>query len=236
MQGQARPCVQHHHYCRCKMSNRAAGPVWVDADEINCPTGASTMTSSVFDNAICGNVERSQTYITMTSYFFVDPVWLQPRCLPGQSPGTPCLPFLVRVSPQVCAEPCRHPACPASSMCLSACLCRTRGDPALPFHHLPVAATLRKAAAAAAAEQDFLTAIRLRLKAAVIAGQTHQAEHCSRCLRGVAQVVFLLIWCVCITLGQACCCVCITLVVMQYIRHARWESRSGCWWKAVYCV
>ncbi|KAL0045420.1 hypothetical protein WJX82_006097 [Trebouxia sp. C0006] len=64
---------------------------------------------------------------------------------------------------------------------------RTRGDPALPFHHLPVAAALRKAAAAAAAEQDFLTAIRLRLKAAVIAGQTHQAEHCSRCLRGVAQ-------------------------------------------------
>jgi len=120
----------------------------------------------------------------------------------------------------VCAEPCRHPAYPASSQCLSACLCRTRGDPALPFHHLPVAAALgkclsaclcrtrgdpalpfhylpvaaalRKAAAAAAAEQDFLTATRLTLKAAVIAGQTHQAEHCSRCLRGVAQVTSLL--------------------------------------------
>ncbi|KAL0021740.1 hypothetical protein WJX79_000457 [Trebouxia sp. C0005] len=64
---------------------------------------------------------------------------------------------------------------------------RNRGDPALPFHHLPVAAALRKAAAAAAAEQDFLTATRLTLKAAVIAGQTQQAELCSRCLRGVAQ-------------------------------------------------
>ncbi|KAL0039754.1 hypothetical protein WJX77_006967 [Trebouxia sp. C0004] len=62
-----------------------------------------------------------------------------------------------------------------------------RGDPGLPFHHLPVVAALRKAAAAAAAEQDFLPAVRLTLKAAVIAGQTQQAEHCSRCLRGAAQ-------------------------------------------------
>lgn len=120
---------------------------------------------------------------------------MQPRRLSGQSLGTPCLPCLVLVSPQVCAEPCRHPAYPACSQCLSARLCRNRGDPALPFHHLPVAAALRKAAAAAAAEQDFLAATRLTLKAAVIAGQTQQAEHCSRCLRGVAQVVSLLNCC-----------------------------------------
>ncbi len=124
-----------------------------------------------------------------------DPVWLQPLCPSVQSPGTPCLPCLLQVSPQVCAEPCRHPAYPAWSNSLSACLCRNRGDPALPFHHLPVAAALRKAAAGAAGEQDFLTAIRLTLKAAVIAGQTQEAEHCSRCLRGVAQVTSLLTCC-----------------------------------------
>ncbi len=122
----------------------------------------------------------------------MDAVWLQPCCPSGQSPATPYLPCLLHVSPQVCVEPCRRPAYPACSNSLSACLCRTRGDPALPFHHLPVAAALRKAAAAAAAEQDFLAAIRLTLKAAVIAGRTQQAEHCSRCLRGVAQVTSLL--------------------------------------------
>ncbi|KAA6422020.1 MAG: hypothetical protein FRX49_08038 [Trebouxia sp. A1-2] len=82
-----------------------------------------------------------------------------------------------------------HPAYPARLKFVR----RNRGDPALPFHHLPVAAALRKAAAAAAAEQDFLTATRLTLKAAVIAGQTQQAELCSRCLRGVAQA-FLRRW------------------------------------------
>ena len=68
------------------------------------------------------------------------------------------------------------------------CAYRDRGDPALPFHHLPVLAALKKAAAAAVAEQDFLAAIRLRLKAAVLAGEREVAEECSRGLRGIAQV------------------------------------------------
>ena len=147
-----------------------------------------SLTSHSFGNPLSNIVTHDPP---MTPNLF-DLTWLQPCCPSGQSPATPCLPCLLHVSPQVCAEPCRHPAYPASSQCLSACLCRTRGDPALPFHYLPVAAALRKAAAAAAAEQDFLTATRLTLKAAVIAGQTHQAEHCSRCLRGVAQVTSLL--------------------------------------------
>lgn len=70
------------------------------------------------------------------------------------------------------------------------CAYRDRGDPALPFHHLPVVAALKKAAAAAVAEQDFLAAIRLRLKAAVLAGEREVAEECSRGLRGIAQVGF----------------------------------------------
>ena len=131
----------------------------------------------------------------MTPNLFVDPVWLRPLCLSVQSSATPCLPCPPQICPQVCAEPCRHPVYPACPKFLCTCLCRNRGDPALPFHHLPVAAALRKAAAAAAAEQDFLTATRLTLKAAVIAGQTQQAELCSRCLRGVAQVTSLLTCC-----------------------------------------
>ncbi len=183
-------------------SDRAAGPVWVNKDEIICLQAAVSLTisclshSSVFDspnidNPLSGAVKQ---YTSMTPNLF-DLIWLHPRCLSGQSPGTPCLPCLVRVSPQVRAEPCRHPAYPACSKCLSACLCRNRGDPALPSHHLPVAAAFKKAAAAAAAEQDFLTATRLTLKAAVIAGHMQQAESCSRCLRGVAQVIFLLTCC-----------------------------------------
>ena len=78
--------------------------------------------------------------------------------------------------------------CWLCGLTVSTFVCRERGDPALPFHYIPVVAALRKAVATAAAEQDFLTAIKLRLKAAVIAGQEQETEHCSRCLRGVAQV------------------------------------------------
>lgn len=65
---------------------------------------------------------------------------------------------------------------------------RERGDPGLSFHKLALLASLAKAGAAAVDEQDFTKAIKLQMKAAIIAQHQEQAEHTSRALRGLAHV------------------------------------------------
>lgn len=68
------------------------------------------------------------------------------------------------------------------------CDCRQKGDPGLPFHTVPMLGSLSKAVAAAVDEQDFTTATKLKLKAAIIGNHQEPAEHTSRALRGLSHV------------------------------------------------
>lgn len=69
------------------------------------------------------------------------------------------------------------------------CVCRHMGDPALPCYSGPAAKALKAASAAAEEAEDHLSAMRLQLRAAVVAQEEGPtAEQCSRGLRSLAQV------------------------------------------------
>ena len=71
----------------------------------------------------------------------------------------------------------------------SCMLTRHKSDPALPSHFASVATALRERASAAAAEEDYLLAIKLKLRASVVAQEEgRELEQCAIGMRSLAQV------------------------------------------------